>query len=96
MNDMTVRIRYDAENGMAISDSNAENMVLEIMLTVKVGKAFSVSTENVILAAKALRKEGKIPALVLYFGDKEFVVDDDGRCEGYPDTCLDDWLSRLV
>lgn len=96
MDDMTVRIRYDAVNGMAIRDANVEQTVLGIPYIVGIGKAFTVSTENVILAARVLRKEGKIPALVLYFEDKEIVVDDDGRAEGYPDTLLDDMLSRLI
>jgi len=82
----TICIRYDPVNGMAISEAKAEETVLAIPEITAVGQPFSVSTENVILAARAMLKEGKIQKLVLYFGDQ--VIEPDKR----PDAPLADWL----
>jgi len=94
--DKTVRIRY-AEDGVAIPDCLAEALIEHIPNIMKDNRGpYRVSTENVILAARVLRKEGKIPALVLYVGDQEFIVDDLGCTEGYPMGLTNDLLTRLL
>jgi predicted ATPase len=67
----------------------------------------ATSTENMILAARALRGEGKLPNLRLMFvyGDidegevEELKVDDDGRLLHWPKgfcDYADGWLHRLI
>jgi hypothetical protein len=108
-----ITIEYSKE-GVAVPDYGAEEFVRELVRDLAETKSLidaeltdseadvrietSVSTENVIFAARVLKKEEGID-IQFKFGDQILTPDKDGRLNEWPDgfcEFVDDWLIRLL
>jgi len=95
-------IEYDSENGIAISDSDAEAYVLNLEIDYKHNNGKNlmdnrVSTENVITAARVLVKEKGLN-VQFRFRDKILTPDSCGMLKESPKGFCDyndNWLDRF-
>lgn len=92
-------IEFHSTKGTPVADGLAEETVLEMYE--RGFTSFVTSTENLVMATRALVAEGTIPHTEVQFRFKDQVIsiDRDGRCLNWPVGFCDaaeSWLFRLL
>lgn len=96
---MTIHIRYDPILGTPYADGQVESILLCLPEGTSADRPLVVSTENIMYAARALKKEGKIEDVIFYFEEHIMRVDKNGRIDYWPwsfPSALDRFLERLL
>jgi len=95
----TDKLLIFSKNGEAVPDAEAEKYAYSFLLRDNI----HISTDNVLMAARALLREGKIPMFSVLVIDKDgntfqSFLDKDARMDDWhKDLCrIDDWLGRLM
>lgn len=87
------------KDGIAFPDGKAEEKAVEFLSSNN--ESIVVSTENFILATRALIKENRFnySEIKFHFQGQDIIINKDGRCHDFPVGFCDhasEWLFRLI